>query len=136
MVARSEEYYLRTVARGREEYYTGSGESPGTWVGAGSRLLGLEGEVDPNHLRAVLAGASPEGEILVGSRLADSRRICGFDLTFSAPDTSDELALSEDLSQEFRQISTRRSEWTRAWEADVWSIFPHSGGLFRARSGW
>ena len=85
MVARSEEYYLRTVARGREEYYTGSGESPGTWVGEGSRLLGLEGEVDPDHLRAVLAGASPEGEILVASRLPDSRRICGFDLTFSAP---------------------------------------------------
>jgi len=29
MVARSEEYYIRTVATGREEYYAGSGESPG-----------------------------------------------------------------------------------------------------------
>ena len=27
MVARSEEYYIATVANGREEYYTGSGES-------------------------------------------------------------------------------------------------------------
>ena len=85
MVARSEEYYLRTVARGSEEYYTGSGESAGTWVGEGSRLLGLAGEVDPDHSRAVFAGASPEGEILVSSRLPDSRRICGFDPTFSAP---------------------------------------------------
>jgi conjugative relaxase-like TrwC/TraI family protein len=87
MVARSVEYYLRTVARGRKEHYTGSGESAGTWLGEESRLLGLEGEVDPNSLRAVLAGASPEGEILVGSRLPDSRRICGFDLTFSAPES-------------------------------------------------
>jgi conjugative relaxase-like TrwC/TraI family protein len=86
MVARSEEYYLRTVARGREEYYTGSGESPGTWVGEGSRLLGLEGQVDPDDLRAVLAGVSPDGEILTsGGRLPDHRRVSGFDLTWSAP---------------------------------------------------
>jgi conjugative relaxase-like TrwC/TraI family protein len=86
MVARSEEYYLRTVARGREEYYTGSGESPGSWVGEGSRLLGLEGEVDPDDLRAVLAGISPDGEILAsGGRLPDHRRVSGFDLTWSAP---------------------------------------------------
>ena len=42
MVARAEEYYLRTVAAGREEYYTGAGESPGYWLGEGARLLGLE----------------------------------------------------------------------------------------------
>lgn len=35
MVARSGEYYIATVANGREEYYTGSGESPGFWLGEG-----------------------------------------------------------------------------------------------------
>ena len=36
MVAGSEKYYLDTVAKGREEYYTGSGEAPGQWLGSGN----------------------------------------------------------------------------------------------------
>lgn len=34
LVARAEDYCLRTVAAGREEYYAGAGESPGYWVGS------------------------------------------------------------------------------------------------------
>jgi conjugative relaxase-like TrwC/TraI family protein len=68
MVARSEEYYIRTVATGREEYYTGSGESPGYWVGEGARRLGLDGEVAPDELRLVLSGVSPDGEVLTAGR--------------------------------------------------------------------
>ena len=34
LVARAEDYYLRTVAAGREEYYTGAGDSLGYWVGS------------------------------------------------------------------------------------------------------
>jgi conjugative relaxase-like TrwC/TraI family protein len=85
LVARAEDYYLRTVAAGREEYYTGAGESPGYWLGQGARLLGLSGEVAPQHLRAVLAGASPHGEILTPGGVTTARRVAGFDLTFSAP---------------------------------------------------
>jgi conjugative relaxase-like TrwC/TraI family protein len=85
MVARSEEYYLRTVATGREEYYTGSGESPGYWLGEGAGLLGLDGEVAPGDLRLILAGISPDGEILTAGRVSDANRISGFDLTWSAP---------------------------------------------------
>lgn len=85
MVARSGEYYIATVAHGREEYYTGSGESPGFWLGEGSRRLGLEGSVDPNNLRQVLAGVSPSGEILTAGRVDESKRVAGFDLTWSAP---------------------------------------------------
>jgi conjugative relaxase-like TrwC/TraI family protein len=85
MVARSEEYYLRTVATGREEYYTGSGESPGYWMGKGARRLGLEGEVAPGDLRLLLAGISPDGEILTAGRVAEANRVSGFDLTWSAP---------------------------------------------------
>ena len=85
MVARSGEYYIATVANGREEYYTGSGESPGFWLGEGARRLGLEGAVDPDDLRRVLAGVSPNGEILTAGRVDEAKRVAGFDLTLSAP---------------------------------------------------
>ena len=85
MVARSGEYYIATVAHGREEYYTGSGESPGFWLGEGARRLGLEGAVDPDDLRSVLAGVSPQGEILTAGRVDEAKRVAGFDLTWSAP---------------------------------------------------
>ena len=85
MVARSGEYYIATVAHGREEYYTGSGESPGFWLGEGARRLGLEGAVDPDDLRPVLAGISPDGEILTAGRVDEAKRVAGFDLTWSAP---------------------------------------------------
>jgi conjugative relaxase-like TrwC/TraI family protein len=85
MVARSGEYYIATVANGREEYYTGSGESPGFWLGEGARRLGLEGSVAPDDLRQVLAGVSPNGEILTAGRVDEAKRVAGFDLTWSAP---------------------------------------------------
>jgi conjugative relaxase-like TrwC/TraI family protein len=85
MVARSEEYYIRTVATGREEYYTGSGEAPGYWMGEGARRLGLDGEVLPGDLRLILSGVSPDGEILTSGRVAEANRVSGFDLTWSAP---------------------------------------------------
>jgi hypothetical protein len=58
VVARAEDCYLRTAA-GREEYSTVAGESPGYGLGGDGCLLGLSGEVAPQHLRAVLAGVSP-----------------------------------------------------------------------------
>ncbi len=56
--AGSEGYYLDQVVAGVEDYYAGAGEAPGEWV-ASSALLGLEGRVDPDDLRAVLLGADP-----------------------------------------------------------------------------
>jgi conjugative relaxase-like TrwC/TraI family protein len=85
MVAGSQEYYIRAVATGREEYYTGSGESPGYWVGEGARRLGLDGEIAADDLRLVLAGVSPNGEILTAGRVDAAKRVTGFDLTWSAP---------------------------------------------------
>lgn len=75
------EYYLEQVASGREDYYTGSGEAPGVWLGAGSEQLGLEGEVTPKALRLVLASVGPDGRRLA----AANRRVPGFDVTLSAP---------------------------------------------------
>ena len=81
--AGQEGYYLDSVAQGVEDYYLGHGETPGRWMGSASALLGLDGEVDAQDLRAVLEGRSP----VDGTRLIQARkdRVPGFDLTFSAP---------------------------------------------------
>jgi conjugative relaxase-like TrwC/TraI family protein len=74
-------YYLKAIANDRDDYYVASGEVPGRWLGSGSELLGLDGEVTPEELRAVLAGLDPRtGETLLGYR-----KNAGFDLTLSAP---------------------------------------------------
>lgn len=81
-----EAYYLDAVASGAEDYYTGSGEAPGYWAGAGAALLGLEGEVDPAALRTLLAGQDPAtGAQLTRAGTTLRPRTPGFDLTFSAP---------------------------------------------------
>jgi Ti-type conjugative transfer relaxase TraA len=81
-----EAYYLDAVASGVEDYYTGSGEAPGYWAGAGAALLGLSGEVSPGDLRAALAGRDPTtGEQRARAGTASRPRTPGFDLTFSAP---------------------------------------------------
>ena len=53
------DYYLRTVADGTEEYYTADREARGRWIGASRQLLGLDGEVFGDDLRAVLGGPTP-----------------------------------------------------------------------------
>jgi len=67
-----------------EDYYLGSGEAPGRWIGAGSARLGLSGVVAARDLRAVLDGRCPAtGRSLIAIRRPD--RLPGLDLTFSAP---------------------------------------------------
>ncbi|MDP9389410.1 MAG: relaxase domain-containing protein, partial [Actinomycetota bacterium] len=79
-----ENYYLATVAKGVEDYYTGAGEAPGEWSGTGAARLGLSGQVDAEHLRAVLGGVDPVGGAVLGGRTR-ADRVPGWDLTFSAP---------------------------------------------------
>ena len=77
-------YYTDAVAKGREDYYQGSGEAPGAWSGAGAQLLELDGRVDDDAFATVLGGVDPKS----GDPLRSSRgpsRVAGFDLTFSAP---------------------------------------------------
>ena len=83
----AEAYYLGQVAEGLDDYYTGSGELPGRWVGNAVGALGLSGTVSGEDLRAVLAGLNPgTGQTPNGDRLqAWKGRVPGFDLTFSAP---------------------------------------------------
>ena len=97
-----EAYYLSQVASGLDEYYTGAGEAPGSWIGGGVAGLGLSGEVVAADLRAVLAGLAPgTGLTPNGTTLATHpRRVPGFDLTFSVPKSVSVLfALGDPLVQ-------------------------------------
>ena len=78
-------YYTDAVARGREDYYQGSGEAPGVWTGGGARLLGLEGRVDDEAFASVLAGTAPNGSETRLREAQGKHDVAGFDLTFSAP---------------------------------------------------
>ncbi|MEO6714998.1 MAG: MobF family relaxase [Mycobacteriales bacterium] len=80
-----ENYYLQTVARGVEDYYLGSGEAPGYWLGAGAANLELSGRVDAEQLRAVLGAVDPHSGDLLPVTSRRRNRLPGFDLTFSAP---------------------------------------------------
>ena len=93
----NEGYYLDAVAKGAEDYYVGRGEAPGYWAGRGAELLGLDGEVTPEALRAILAGSAPDGSMLG----AGNRTVPGFDLTFSVPKSVSVLAaLRPELSEQ------------------------------------
>ncbi|MHB1911508.1 MAG: relaxase domain-containing protein, partial [Acidimicrobiales bacterium] len=36
-------YYVAHIANDRDDYYNGSGEAPGRWLGQGAAALGLDG---------------------------------------------------------------------------------------------
>ncbi len=96
----AEAYQLSGVAQSLDAYYTGNGEAPGTWVGAGSEILGLTGEVEPDDLRAALAGIAPKsGGLSPNGKTpaTHARRVPGFDLTFKIPKSVSVLyAVSDD----------------------------------------
>jgi conjugative relaxase-like TrwC/TraI family protein len=77
-------YYERQVAEGRDDYYSGRGESPGRWIGGGAEAIGLGGRVDDDGFMALMDGRDPRtGERL--KRVAGRSKVAAFDLTFSAP---------------------------------------------------
>ena len=104
--AGDESYFVSLTAnRGHEraacedEYYTRGGEPPGVWMGGGSPSLGLSGQVEPEDLRAVLAGLHPgTGRLLIAPAAAAGRRRPGLYLTFSAPKGVSLLGLLGDES--------------------------------------
>ena len=77
-----EAYYLEEVLDGAEDYYLSVGEAPGRWVGTGASRLGLEGMVEADDLRAVLAGRRPGTDDPLRVTRAS---LPGLDLTLSAP---------------------------------------------------
>ena len=77
-------YYERQVAQGRDDYYSGRGESPGRWTSAGAEALRLSGRVDDDGFMALMDGRDPgTGERL--KRVGGRSKVAAFDLTFSAP---------------------------------------------------
>jgi conjugative relaxase-like TrwC/TraI family protein len=54
------DYYVREVARDREEYLSGKGESPGEYLGAGSAALGKRGTCSEEEFRRLFAWRHPD----------------------------------------------------------------------------
>jgi conjugative relaxase-like TrwC/TraI family protein len=77
-------YYEDAIALGREDYYAGEGDRPGRWLGGGSDLLGLSGEVTEGQVGHLLSGEDPASGALLG-RPVNEGAVAGFDLTFNAP---------------------------------------------------
>src|SRR6266511_89048 len=62
--AGQEAYWLDQIARNREEYFSGRGESPGRFVGSAAQASGLEGIASPEQVRAMFQGLDPAtGEV-------------------------------------------------------------------------
>lgn len=78
-------YYLGLA---REDYYLEGGEPPGRWFGSGAPMLGLTGQVEPDHLYNLFAGRTPRGDrslIQEQNHEGKAEHRPGWDLTFSAP---------------------------------------------------
>jgi conjugative relaxase-like TrwC/TraI family protein len=57
--AGQEAYWLDQIARNREEYFSGRGESPGRYVGCAAVVAGLEGIASPEQVGAMFQGLDP-----------------------------------------------------------------------------
>jgi conjugative relaxase-like TrwC/TraI family protein len=57
--AGQEAYWLDQIARNREEYFSGRGESPGRFVGSAAAAASLEGTASPEQVRAMFQGLDP-----------------------------------------------------------------------------
>jgi conjugative relaxase-like TrwC/TraI family protein len=57
--AGQEAYWLDQIARNREEYFSGHGESPGRFLGSAAHASGLEGTASPEQVRAMFQGLDP-----------------------------------------------------------------------------
>ena len=77
-------YYLDLAS---EDYYLGGGEPLGKWYGELTEHFGLDGNVQKEQLRSLLAGDEPgTGKSIVQQQnWKDRSRTPGWDLTFSAP---------------------------------------------------
>jgi conjugative relaxase-like TrwC/TraI family protein len=85
-------YYEQQVAQGDDDYYTGRGEVPGEWRGAGAQALGLSGRVAGEQFNALVSGLDPR-DPTVRLRWSDrDPEVAALDLTFSAPKSVSVLA--------------------------------------------
>ena len=107
-------YYERQVAQGRDDYYSGRGESPGRWTGRGGEALGLVGVVDGEGFMALMEGRHPgTGERL--RRVGGRSKVAAFDLTFSAPKSVSVLFAVGDRVLAGRWSTRTRRPWVPLW---------------------
>jgi conjugative relaxase-like TrwC/TraI family protein len=135
--ADSARYYEQTVATGREDYYSGRGESAGQWVGDGARALGIEGSISGGELQALLVdGRHPlTGELL---RAVGGTSVQGFDLTFSAPKSVSVLLPAGD--EDVRRSVTRAHDTAVLdalgyLEREAVQVRRGRGGVFKEHAG-
>lgn len=67
-------YYIDTVAKGKDDYYTHRGEAQGQWHGTGAQDRGLNGAVEDEQFLNLLTEPT-----------ANPKKVLAYDLTFSAP---------------------------------------------------
>ena len=113
------EYYVREVASSAEDYYLGHGEAPGRWVGSLAAEMGLHGEVDPEHFRALLDGRHPlTTEQLVDPPRAKSRHVSSRpeDEWLTADEAAAELGVTATFVRRLLRTGKLEGEKARAEE--------------------
>jgi conjugative relaxase-like TrwC/TraI family protein len=85
-------YYEQQVAQGADDYYSGRGEVPGEWQGAGAQALGLSGRVERGQFNALVAGMDPRDPSVRLRWSVRDPEVAALDLTFSAPKSVSVLA--------------------------------------------
>jgi conjugative relaxase-like TrwC/TraI family protein len=65
------DYYVREIARDREEYLSGQGESPGEWLGGSAAALGVQGVCSAEEFQRVFAWRHPQ----TGEQLGRAPRV-------------------------------------------------------------
>jgi conjugative relaxase-like TrwC/TraI family protein len=85
-------YYEQQVAQGADDYYTGRGEVPGEWSGAGAQALGLSGRVSGGQFNALVAGMDPRDPSVRLRWSVRDPEVAALDLTISAPKSVSVLA--------------------------------------------
>jgi conjugative relaxase-like TrwC/TraI family protein len=112
-------YYLDRVADKRcpTDYYTGSGEAPGKWIGSGIERLGLAGSLDSDRshelLRNLLAGIGPDGQQLTAPVLRTDGR--SRVLTAEVVEVVQRSAAAVDVDVEEQLRAQRGAELVKAW---------------------
>jgi conjugative relaxase-like TrwC/TraI family protein len=81
LAAGREHYYTREIARNREEYLSGHGESPGIYHGGSATALGLEGECSPEAFQRLFAWQDPRTGAQLG-RAPRTDAMPAWDLVF------------------------------------------------------
>ncbi|MFT6220355.1 MAG: conjugative relaxase-like TrwC/TraI family protein, partial [Rickettsiales bacterium] len=80
----------------KDDYYAKDDpkhQKQSTWIGAGAKSLGLNGEVLKEDFQKILAGELPNGRVLGKNKDGEFVHDAGRDLTFSAPKSVSIMAL-------------------------------------------